>query len=300
MRARAGTSLPPYPTTVVDRVAFHRVKYGTEVLVDVARIRDIPTFIVDRPHALAFYEIILVTHGQGSVWLDGHRHIVRHDRLVFTSPGQVRHWQVRGLDGICVLFPALFLEEFFEDRAFVHRLPYFDRDADHASLSLSAAVAAGLRRQLLAMRRELQRLRSDSTHLLRARLYEVLVMLARRFSSAHGVAPQRATHPLTTRFRDLVDANVTHRHDVASYARELAVSAGHLNTLSKRHLGQSAKAVIQGALVREARRRLVYGDDTAARLGYALGFVDPSYFTRFFRRATGQTPSEFRRTSRMR
>jgi AraC-like DNA-binding protein len=39
---------------------------------------------------------------------------------------------------------------------------------------------------------------------------------------------------------------------------------------------------------------LLYSDESAARVGAALGFEDASYFSRFFRRATGQTPSELR------
>jgi AraC-like DNA-binding protein len=268
------------------------------MLIDVARIRDIPTFILDRPHALAFYEIVLVTRGRGAVWLDAHRVPVRAGRVVFTRPGQVRRWQVDRLDGICLLFPALFLEEFFQDGSFVHRLPYF-HGADWAgSMPLSAAGAARLRRQLLAMRSELTRLRGDSVHLLRARLYEVLVTLARRFAAVHGGETTRSVHDLTMRFGTLVANHVTRRHDVGSYAKELAVSPGHLNSLTKRHLGRSAKAVIQEALTLEARRRLLYSDESAARVGYALGFKDPSYFTRFFRRATGRSPSVFRAEAR--
>jgi len=294
MPSRATAVRPTHTTDVVERVAFHRVKYGREVLIDVARIRDIPTFILDRPHALGFYEIVLITGGRGAVWLDHERYPVRADRVLFTGPGQVRYWQVDRLDGICLLFPALFLEEFFQDRSFVHRLPYFHGADGTASLRLSAAASSRLRRQLLAMRRELMRLRPDSVHLLRARLYELLVTLARRFSAVNGHATERAAHPLTTRFRDLVNEQVTQRHDVASYARELAVSPGHLNNLSKHHLGRSAKAVIQEALIREARRRLLYTNESAARVGHAIGFVDPSYFTRFFRRAAGHSPTEFR------
>jgi AraC family transcriptional regulator, transcriptional activator of pobA len=39
---------------------------------------------------------------------------------------------------------------------------------------------------------------------------------------------------------------------------------------------------------------LLYTDESAARVAASLGFDDPSYFSRFFRRETGQTPKEFR------
>ena len=45
----------------------------------------------------------------------------------------------------------------------------------------------------------------------------------------------------------------------------------------------------------EARRKLTYIAAPVSRLAYELGFQDPAYFCRFFRKHTGMTPSEFRR-----
>jgi AraC family transcriptional activator of pobA len=45
----------------------------------------------------------------------------------------------------------------------------------------------------------------------------------------------------------------------------------------------------------EAQRHLIYTSATIEMVAYELGFGDPGYFCRFFRRRTGMTPSEFRR-----
>ena len=52
--------------------------------------------------------------------------------------------------------------------------------------------------------------------------------------------------------------------------------------------------MLQERLTLEARRLLLYSDESAENIGYSLGFEDPSYFSRFFRAATGRSPSEFR------
>jgi hypothetical protein len=57
------------PSAAVQSVAFDRTKYGPEILVDVAWVHDIPTFILDRAHRLEFFEIVLVTRGTGVGWL---------------------------------------------------------------------------------------------------------------------------------------------------------------------------------------------------------------------------------------
>ncbi len=275
-------------------VRFHSTKYGPELLVDIARVSEMPGFVLEGPHALAFHDIVLVTRGTGRLTLDGTTYRVRRGMVFFTTPGAMRVWNVDGMDGSCLFFPALFLEEFFSDPAFLQRLPYFHGETGGAALQLTAKQASRLGRRLAAMQRELHRLRRDSVHLLRAQVYEVLVTLGRAYSAFHGAPVDRAPNRVTSRYLDVIAQDGAKRRRVASYAKELAVSPGYLNTLCKRHLGKGAKELIADRMVLEARRLLLYSDESAGRIGSALGFRDPSYFGRFFRARTGRTPSQFK------
>jgi AraC family transcriptional regulator, transcriptional activator of pobA len=278
----------------VEPVEFLRTKYGPEILIDVDWVGKMPTFLRgSRPHVLGFYDILLVTRGRGWFWLDEARHAVRPGTVLFTSPGEVRRWRVDDLEGLCLFFPALFLEEFFHDPMFLQRLPYFHVPEGARALVLADRPTARLRSALAGMRRELRGLRPDSVHLLRARLYETLITLGRLYGESHAPA-LRTPHPVALRYDRLVEREVARWHRVADYSRELGVSPGHLNALCRRHLGRSAKQIIQDRLVARSRRLLLYSDESAARVGYALGFQDPSYFARFFRGATGRSPSAFR------
>ena len=281
----------------VTRVRFHATKYGPELLIDTAWTREMPTFLRPEPHVLDFYDILLITGGTGWFWLDGYRHRVAPHRVLFTTPGQIRRWKVQGLNGLCLFFPAAFLGEFFNDSLFLHRLPYFHVPESQGSLNLSGSAAGNLRRRLLAMRRELRPLKPDSAHLLRARLYEVLITLSRSFSRQRRSTALPKPHALTLRYRELVERDASQHHDVRHYARELGVSPGHLNVLCHHHLGRGAKAVIAERLSVQARRLLLYSDRSSAQVGYALGFRDPSYFGRFFRRENARSPAAFRQES---
>lgn len=282
----------------IRQVAFDRRKYGRELLVDVGWVHELRGFLLDEPHALGFFDVILVTRGGGWFSLDGHRHRVRPGAVFFTTPGAVRRWDTDGLDGICLFFEELFIREFLQDDQFVRRLPYFHADPARAALTLSPVAARRLRARLVAMRRELARSRSDGPDLLRAKLHEALVVLARQYAAARRVAPQRATHRVVSRFQELVERDAPHRHRVADYAAELAVTPGHLSVLCEQYAGKRAKRVVADALVARARRMLLHTDESAARVAAALGFDDASYFTRFFRRETGETPTAFRRAGR--
>ena len=277
------------------RITFHRAKYGRELLVDAAWIHDMPSFILDEPHALDFHDIMLVTRGRGTFLLDGVALDVRPGRILFTTPGQVRQWRVPRLDGICLFFPALFLQEFFRDTQFVDRLPYFRHEAgDESGIHVPPRSAALLRRQILAMRDELQRVRTDSVHLLRAQLYEILIRLARHHSAAHPAPPLSPMHPVVRRYQELIERHFRHIHRTAEYAKQLSVTSGHLTALCTTLLGRSAKRLLQERIAVEARRLLLYTDRTAESIAHELGFADPSYFGRFFRKATGVSPQKFR------
>lgn len=97
------------------------------------------------------------------------------------------------------------------------------------------------------------------------------------------------------RFRALVEQRLTEHWPVPRYARELGVSESRLNRVCRVAAGKSALEIVQDRLTLEARRRLIHVAGSVAALAYELGFEDPAYFWRFFRRRTGMTPSAFRK-----
>ncbi|MBK5255192.1 MAG: helix-turn-helix domain-containing protein [Vicinamibacteria bacterium] len=146
-----------------------------------------------------------------------------------------------------------------------------------------------------SMQREIRRLRSDSPHALRASLYETLIHLARSYTHKTGATVRE--NATAVKLRQLIERHFHESHQPAEYARRLRITVGHLNQLSRRHLGRAVGVVIRERVVLEAKRQLLHTDRSAAEVAYALGFKDPTYFARFFRRGTGMSPSKFRATS---
>ena len=214
--------------------------------------------------------------------------------MLFTRPGELRAWDVSGLDGACLFFTEEFVAEALADARFLDGLAFFRDGRPSAALELMA----GERRLFLArfrtMQREIRALGDDASHALRAVLYELLVLLNRWYTKRHGRAPARPPNAVVERFRRLVDRDHAHRHRVAEYASELGVSPGHLNALCRATLRQSASRVVRQRLTLEARRLLAHSNLTAAQVAFRLGFDDPAYFARFFRREAGQPPTAFR------
>jgi len=97
------------------------------------------------------------------------------------------------------------------------------------------------------------------------------------------------------RFVDLVEIHHKDQWSVSHYADLLGVTPPHLNAICKKYGGRSALNFIHDRVLLAARRGLAYTDNSVADVARSLGFADPSYFTRFFKRFEGRTPSRFRR-----
>ncbi len=110
-----------------------------------------------------------------------------------------------------------------------------------------------------------------------------------------AAVPNDADLERLRRFRLLIEAQYLRHWPVARYARQLGLSETSLNRLCRRRAGATAFELIQQRLALEARRRLAYVAGSVANIGEELGFSDPAYFCRFFRRHNGVSPSAFRR-----
>lgn len=97
------------------------------------------------------------------------------------------------------------------------------------------------------------------------------------------------------RFRALVERHLADHWTTPRYAKALGMSESRLNRISRATAGKSALEVVQDRLTLEARRRLIHVSGPVSLLAYELGFEDPAYFWRFFKRRTGMTPREFRK-----
>lgn len=119
-----------------------------------------------------------------------------------------------------------------------------------------------------------------------------------------GAAPAASTarrdlgrHDLARlwRFRQLIEEHYLQHWPVERYARSVAMSETSLNRLCQSLAGTSAFDLIQQRLALEARRRLIFVPASIASISAELGFKDPAYFSRFFRKHSGVSPSLFRR-----
>ena len=102
-------------------------------------------------------------------------------------------------------------------------------------------------------------------------------------------------HPMVNRFLELLFDRSQVLDSVSGYAEQLGISPSYLNKLVRTQTRHSAMDWVEIARVNWAKSLLMESDLSVGEVSLAIGVDDPSYFTRFFRKSTGMTPSEFRR-----
>ncbi|MFC1493575.1 helix-turn-helix domain-containing protein, partial [candidate division KSB1 bacterium] len=268
----------------IKKYTFYRTKYGRELLVDFGKIEELKNYnLSDQPHYLNFYDIMIIREGRGSFFLDDNEYPVIPLKIIFSSPGQVRRWKVSGqVKGYVLFFEAEFISRFFNDTQFVQKFNFFDNPLARTELDITVEEYQKLETFLDQIGSEITAFKDYSEDMLRAVLYQVLIFLNRLYSSEYNIETAQKHSIHTNRFIDLLEENFLTLKKVEDYAFKLNVTPNHLNYLSKKYFGCSAKGLINNRIILEAKRLLLYTELTVKEIGYRLSFEDPSYFVRYF------------------
>lgn len=277
---------------------FHKRKYGTELLIDVLDLDYIKAGIRRTPvHRETFFCIILITDGHEEVAVSGHKKVVQAGEVICSRPGEIWCWQPDlQLKGLVLIFEEPFLLSFFNDPHFLEHFTYLQANRPSPFLLPDSGLQERLHHLFLLMKAEIDDSQNKDQHILRAMLYETLMLLNRTESTATASQPMKdiSLSRYVDGFLRSVEAEYTERHDVEYYADKLCITPNYLNKIVRLSLGTTAKLYIHKKLFEEAVRLLVYTTLTVTEIAECLHFDSPSYFIRFFRKQTGITPLKYR------
>jgi AraC family transcriptional activator of pobA len=96
------------------------------------------------------------------------------------------------------------------------------------------------------------------------------------------------------KFNLLVEANFKSEHSVSFYAEQLCKAPKTLSNLFAIFNQKTPSQIVQDRITVEAKRLLSYTDRSIKHITFELGFEDVAYFSNFFKKQTGISPSDFR------
>ncbi len=281
----------------IKKYDFYKTKYGDELLIDLIPLDKLEKYIrEDCPHYLTYYDITFIIRGTGTLSIDQFDFQIQAGKVLFSSPGQVRFWNINKVPkGLVLLFEEEFLSLFMNDTHFIEELKYFNSQTSPPVLKLSQDEGADLERLMNDIKHEISTFKSTDKHILRALLYQVLVWLDRRYALNHPQVKNTISNPYVSAFVRIVNTGQYLSRPVSFFADKLNITAGHLSDLCNSYLGISAKKFILNRTITEAKRLLKYSSMPVNEIARILNYEDPSYFIRLFKNQTGLTPLVFRK-----
>lgn len=133
---------------------------------------------------------------------------------------------------------------------------------------------------------------------------ELLLDYCMRFYDRQFITRREANHDVLTRFENELNTyfrgNRAEREGLPSvkyFAERCFLSPNYFGDLVKKETGRSPQEFIQGKIIDQAKDFLAGTDKSVTEIAYSLGFQYPQHFNRIFKKATGLTPSEYRKTT---
>jgi len=251
----------------------------------------------DIPHRHDYYTIIFFERGEGVHIVDFTEYNIEDCSIYFIVPGQMHQViPIAEPKGWTLKFTEEFLIANSISDKLVNDIYLFNDYGQSPPLSINKVQMPVYLNILSQIEFFSSSLECYTREAMGSLLKLFLIQSNNQCSLHKSNNPQllETTNHLLHSFKQLLNIHYATLHMVSDYADMLAVTADYLNKIIKTSTGKSAKDHIQSKLIIEAKRSLLFSNVSNKELSYQLGFEESAHFNNFFKKITGQTPSEFR------
>ena len=251
----------------------------------------------DSPHRHDYYAIIFIEKGEGTHFVDFTEYKVEDRTIYFIQPGQMHQLILTAEPiGWVITFTEEFLIANSIPEKMINDIYLFNDYGQSPPLPINENDLPVYQNLIAQMAHFAQSLETYTLEAVGSLVKIFLIQSNNHCTLRRSNNPQlieTSNHILRT-FKQSLNKKYAAAHMVSDYADELAVTSDYLNKTVKNLTGKSAKDHIQSKLITEAKRSLLFSNISNKELAYELGFEESAHFNNFFKKITGQTPSEFR------
>ncbi len=250
---------------------------------------------IAEPHSHNFYLAVLFTQGSGRHEVDFSMFEVKPGSLFFLNPGQTHHWELSAdTKGYIFFHTQDFYDIHFTQKS-IHNYPFYYSLHNSPCLYLDETQTKYISKLFDEILKESNSNEIFSQQKLLA-LVDLVYIESTRTYLQNNQTETGNRNSYYTRFRQLEAAVEKHFKEVKSpteYATMLHISPKHLNRITQAVAGKSTGDVVLERVLLEAKKMLVQQDTALSEIAYGLGYEDYAYFSRIFKKKTGETPSAF-------
>jgi AraC-like DNA-binding protein len=248
----------------------------------------------ETPHKHDFYLTVLFTRGSGTHNIDFKSYKVEPGMAFMLSPGQTHNWKLsKDIDGYIFFHTKNFYDELSVTS--VQNFPFFNSIHNPPFISIKNS---NIIKSLFAQTKdEYETDKPLKFQHLHAQVTLIYIELSRLYKAKKQIENQSYLSKVR-QLETLIDMNFRTIKYAGNYANMMAMSEKHLNRISKACLNKTTTDLITDRILLEAKRSLTHTTLCIGEIAENLGYLDNSYFARFFKKKTGETPLEFMKKNR--
>lgn len=204
------------------------------------------------------------------------------------------------MNALNLVFEKEFLLTFFNDSNFLNKLKYLSKERLSPFLSLDEPLFNRLLNLYRQMQYEINNTQSKDQHILRAMLYETLILFSRAEVQMPNHSDNISEKPINRyaqHFAELAEKNFITKTNTEFYANTLCITSNYLNKIVKQVWGKTTKEYLQEQRIQEACKQLRYTTRSIQEIATSLGYETATYFVRSFHKAKGVSPFAYRKKS---
>ncbi len=287
---------------MADEIKKLKFKRNAELQIEVISLQTLTTVSKDHlivPHRTNFYHIFLFEDCQPTHFVDFDPIKIEPYTLLFIDKDRVHQFdQLLNYEGRILIFTDDFFCTSESDTRFLRSSILFNDLAGKLTIKLNKTDFEKFIHICESITDELSLPTDNSKHILLKNLLYNFLLLSEREKRKQGYTELKKGADLdyTLLFRDLLENNFTKLKSVNDYSKIICITEKRLGQATAKVWGKSPKEIITDRILLEAKRLLVHTNLSIKELGQELGFEDPAYFVRYFKKNTETTPVEFRAT----
>lgn len=260
-------------------------KLESQELFKISRFK--PLIKKTKPHKHeGYFELIFIAEGEDFHWIETENFQLQTPDFYFLKPGQLHFWQFTAIPKGYVM---MFKEEFIDAVKEVKILQQMQQMGELTRIpAWKDAIVGQIFEDIFLAYQHPDQYAED---LIKGYLRVLFSKIANQASEPSPIGKE---NPLCERFLSLLSQESPLLHKVADYAELLQTSPQNLNQACKKKTGKTASEHINSQLILEAKRNILHTDQNINQIADLLQFNDASYFVKFFKKHTGETPHQFR------
>lgn len=255
--------------------------------------------VVNKPAQINTYKIFWIKEGSGTYHIDFKSYTFNGGVLFFLSPGQM--FSVTS-EKIKEAYQLSFEQDFYciqtHDAEIACNGVLFNNVYETPFVKPSQKDSQKLTFIIESLVDEFESTETAKHDMLQAYLKQFMIQSV-RIKKQYQVLKEDPETKLFKDFSLLVSQNFKKLHSVTDYANRLGVSPKSLTKSFQKAGTKTPSDLIKSRIILEAKRQLLYATESIKFIAFDLGFNDPAYFSRFFSKATGQSPKQFQKNQNM-